>query len=219
MKQFRGFRSGQQKNIWMPEAFFTELLPEIDDLAELKITLFSFWALQHQEGDFRYLTMRDFRQNKALMSGLARLSPERDGEAMLEGALRRAAQRGTLLRALVPVNNESEILYFANTPQGRDALRNVEQGNWNPAEAKTPEVPARPNIYQLYEGSIGTLTPMIADELKDAEIEFPQDWLAEAFGLAVEQNKRSWRYIRAILERWNREGKDGRMENESESLH
>lgn len=219
MKQFRGFRSGQQQNIWIPEAFFTELLAEIDDLAEMKVTLFCFWSLQQQEGTFRYLTLHDFRQNKPLMRSLALLSPERDGEAILETALRRAAQRGTLLRALVPIQNESQPLYFANTPQGRDALRNVEQGNWNPAEAENPATTIRPNIYQLYESSIGTLTPIIADELKDAEIEFPQDWLAEAFGLAIEQNKRSWRYIRAILERWNREGKDGRMENEGKSLH
>ena len=43
---------------------------------------------------------------------------------------------------------------------------------------------------------------MIAEELKDSETEFPGFWLQEAVQLAVEHNKRNWRYIRAILDRW-----------------
>jgi DNA replication protein DnaD len=32
-------------------------------------------------------------------------------------------------------------------------------------------------------------------------------WIEEAFKIAVEKNVRNWRYIRAILERWQTEGK------------
>ena len=52
------------------------------------------------------------------------------------------------------------------------------------------------------------LTPLIAEELKDAESRYPADWIREAFREAVAHNKRNWRYIGRILERWAVEGKD-----------
>ena len=53
----------------------------------------------------------------------------------------------------------------------------------------------RPTIFVLYEQNIGLLTPMIADELRDAEKHFPADWIADAFREAVTTNKRSWKYV------------------------
>ena len=64
-----------------------------------------------------------------------------------------------------------------------------------------------PNIFSIYEANIGMLTPMIADELREAENLYPASWIEDAFREAVEQNKRSWRYIERILERWTQEGK------------
>jgi len=56
------------------------------------------------------------------------------------------------------------------------------------------------NIYQLYDQEIGTLTAGISTLLKDAEIQYPVEWIAEAIKQAVQANKRSWSYIKAILE-------------------
>ncbi|MFH1485126.1 MAG: DnaD domain protein, partial [Chloroflexota bacterium] len=75
-----------------------------------------------------------------------------------------------------------------------------------------PAVPARearPNIFELYERNIGLLTPIITDELREAERLYPRAWIEEAFREAVELNKRNWRYIARILERWATEGKRG----------
>jgi DNA replication protein len=44
--------------------------------------------------------------------------------------------------------------------------------------------------------------------LKEAEETYPAEWIADAMRIAVEKNKRVWRYVAAILERWNREGRD-----------
>ena len=66
----------------------------------------------------------------------------------------------------------------------------------------------KPNIFALYEQNIGLLTPMIAEELKEAEKLYPVSWIEEAFKEAVSLNKRNWRYISRILERWASEGKD-----------
>ncbi len=68
----------------------------------------------------------------------------------------------------------------------------------------------RPNIFILYEQNIGLLTPPIADELRQAEQTYPAGWIEEAFREAVSLNKRSWRYIRAILERWRTQGRGER---------
>ncbi|HRO90206.1 MAG TPA: DnaD domain protein, partial [Promineifilum sp.] len=65
----------------------------------------------------------------------------------------------------------------------------------------------RPNIFVLYEQNIGALTPLIADELREAERTYPPQWIEEAIKLAVTNNARRWRYIMAILERWRQEGR------------
>ena len=51
------------------------------------------------------------------------------------------------------------------------------------------------------------LTPMIAEELKEAEKLYPKTWIRDAIKIAVNQNKRKWYYISTILERWTAEGK------------
>jgi DnaD/phage-associated family protein len=61
----------------------------------------------------------------------------------------------------------------------------------------------------MYEQNIGMLTPMIAEELRQAEKLYPADWINDAIREAVSLNKRNWRYITRILERWSSEGRDG----------
>jgi DnaD/phage-associated family protein len=68
--------------------------------------------------------------------------------------------------------------------------------------------PPAVNIFAIYEQNIGMITPMIAEELKEAERLYPPRWIEEAFKEAVTLNKRSWKYIARILERWASEGKD-----------
>ena len=206
MQKFDGFPPGKFRQIRLPAPFFSDLLPLIDDLAELKVTLFCFWALHQKDGTFRYLRLRDFHENTDLLEGLKAVSPE----ATLEDALARAVDRGTLLSIDVQQDNQTDRLYFLNSAAGRQALENIKAGHWQPGDSHNPVeiLPERPNVYQLYEANIGTITPMLADELKDAEAEFPTFWLEEAVQLAVQHNKRNWRYIRAILDSWDREGRE-----------
>jgi DnaD/phage-associated family protein len=66
----------------------------------------------------------------------------------------------------------------------------------------------RPDIFALYEQNVGLVQPLIAEELRAASELFPQAWIEEAFQQAVTYNKRSWRYVKRILERWATEGRD-----------
>ena len=70
----------------------------------------------------------------------------------------------------------------------------------------------RPTIFVLYEQNIGMLTPMIAEELRDAERTTRRSGSRTPSGKRCELNKRSWRYVLRILERWRAEGKDSGRE-------
>lgn len=72
-------------------------------------------------------------------------------------------------------------------------------------EDEEEEKPAQ-NIFALYEQNIGPLTPMLAEKLKDAEEDYPPEWVPEAFKIAIENNARNWAYVKAILERWKVDG-------------
>ena len=62
---------GEQQPVALPAAFFFDLLPVIDDLAELKVTIFAQAALQQKEGDYRFLRFDEFADDEPLMRGLA----------------------------------------------------------------------------------------------------------------------------------------------------
>jgi len=73
----------------------------------------------------------------------------------------------------------------------------------------------RPNIYVLYEQNIGLLTPIMAEKLQDSEGRYPREWIEAAFEEAVLNNKRNWRYIERILERWTAEGRQSGKDKRS----
>lgn len=199
---FAGFTDGKMRLTRLPAQFFSDLLPEIDDLGELKVTLYALWFLERMEGKVRFLTVEDFTGEARLLKDL--------GEDGLKDALERAVQRGTFLRVMVR-DAEEEALYFLNSPRGRAAVQAIQRGEWNPLEGERAGISLeveRPNIFRLYEQNIGPLTPLIGEVLQEAEQIYPQAWIEEAFRIAVEKNVRRWKYIEAILKSWQEEGRD-----------
>lgn len=212
---FHGFAESSRRQVQLPEQFFRELLQEIDDLDELRLTLTVFWRLQNQEGPFRCVRWRDLIEDETLISALG---GKRTGVgAALEQALDKAETRGSLLQVNVEHDSGEERLVLLNSPRGRAALGAIRRGDLrlstNPAQPLkfTGE---RPNVYQLYEASIGPLTPMIAEALKDAETTYDPAWVAEAIQIAVERGKRHWRYAEAILRRWEQGGRDDQKDRQ-----
>lgn len=208
MKGFAGFPEGKQRITPVPNLFFSDLLPIIDSLAELKVTLYAFWALGQQEGKVRYLRLADFVGDPIFYKGMGP-TDETAKEALLDG-LERAVARGTFLHLTVEGANGTNDLYFLNTERGRSAVDGITRGEWRPAPDDQEPITLlieRPNIFVLYEQNIGQLTPMIADELREAEATYPARWIEEAIKLAVSNNVRRWRYVQAILERWRLEGR------------
>jgi DNA replication protein len=213
MTKFPGFPSGKVHMTPVPAPFFSELMPEIDHLGEMKVTLYAFWFLDRLEAPVRYLTYEDFASETLLVQGL--------GAGGLSDALERAVQRGTLLRVTTAKENAEaqDILFFLNTPRGRAAVQSIEDGLWRPALQDHPPVSLdveRPNIYRLYEENIGPLTPMIADLLREAEQTYRSDWIEEAIRTAVQNNVRRWKYVEAILRSWQEDGRDGANRRDTE---
>jgi DnaD/phage-associated family protein len=183
---FKGF-TDQETFTPLPNSFFRQLLKEIEDADELKVTLHALWCIGNMEGPLRVLREQDF----------AGLVPDPGP------ALEKAVARGTLLRG----THGTGTCYFLNSPRGRLAAGALEAGSLDPAAlAASVPPPERPNIFKLYEENIGPLTPLIADALKDAEATYPPEWVAEALEIAVKKSKRNWQYVEAILRRWKEEG-------------
>jgi DnaD/phage-associated family protein len=205
--EFEGFPAGELRFSSVPDLFFAELLPAIDDLAELKITLHVIWLRQRSRR--QVITQAELAADETLARGLAKLGD--DLGSIIEGGLARAVARGSLLHATLESEAGLQGVYVLNSEGGRRALARILGGEVGPVGAKVVDRPAvepRPNIFELYEDNIGLLSPILADELRDAEETYPADWIEDAFRIAVAENKRRWRYIQAILERWATEGRD-----------
>jgi DNA replication protein len=189
MMGFPGFPDGNLKATPLPDLFFSDLLPLVDDLIELKVTLHCLWLYRQKGGEVPYVAAAELEEDellrRSLLAGAARevlryaqndnLAAARD--ALREG-LERAVGRGTLLQVT------------AQGPDGREQA-------W----------------YLLNLGLIQSA--MLAEELQDAERAYPPEWIEEAFRIAVANNVRRWAYVRRILERWAEEGRGPRGQTTS----
>jgi DNA replication protein len=193
----------------VPDFFLSRLLPQISDINELKTTLHIFQTLYHKRGYPRFATYNELAGNKSLISGLEGDEPS---DKALRRALEMAAGRGTILHLALERDGKPEDIYFLNTESDRQIIARIQKGELNLSGLKARE-PAYvnagepPDIFTLYEQNIGMLTPLIADELRDAEQLYPQYWIGDAIKEAAALNKRSWRYIAKILENWSTEGR------------
>lgn len=209
---FNGFPPGKIATTRIPSLFFKELLPQIDDLDELKVTLYALWQITRMEGEIRYLKEEDFLGDPIFMKGMGATAPE--GQRAVQAGLERALNRGTLLKASLPEGEKELDLYFFNSPRGQAAVQSVEDGSWRPSDGDPPAPVLSQegsNIFQLYEENIGPLTPLIADTLREAENNYPENWIREAIEIAVHNNVRKWKYIEAILSSWQDGGRDERQ--------
>jgi len=164
--------------ISLPDSFFTQAIPKIQDLAELKTVLYvAYLILRKQERPY-FVTYKELLSHE-LMATM--------GEETLRQALNSVVEHGTLLHSTLNIDGVLEDVYSLT------------------ADIRQPPTG---NIFALYEQNIGMITPMIAEELKEADKLYPPQWIEEAFKEAVTLNKRSWKYIARILERWASEGKD-----------
>jgi DNA replication protein len=200
---FNGFEESRKRFTGVPEQFFSEILPNIQNLDELKVVLYLLWSA-NTEGDYGLrFTADDLLQDKKFMQGIGSGGNTDDA---LTNALEMASQEKILIKI-----EKDQKYYFLNTPRGRTAATefSTQQMDNLAVPVKTTLDSIKPNIFRLYEENIGPLTPLIADMLKDTRDAYPEEWIQEAIQIAVKNNVRRWKYVESILERWQEEGRDG----------
>ncbi len=191
---FAGFAAGT-KSVPVPAPLLGSLLAEIDDVAELKCTLRFLWHAAQVSGAPKRVPASRLQTDSVLLAALG-------SQAEVVRGLDLAVSRGTLI--------EVSGWCLLRTPQNERAAESL---GWAPladGEARRE----KPNVFDLYEQNIGMLTPLIADELRAAEEDFPAAWIESAIREAAASNVRSWRYVAAILERWKRGGKEAKRHGE-----
>jgi len=162
----------------LPGSFFTQMMPKIQDLAELKTALYVAYLILRKQDRRYFVTYKELLSHEPMAAM---------GEEILRQALDSAVKHGALLHSTSNINGVLEDVYSLTADSHQ--LTTI-------------------NIFALYEQNIGVITPIIAEELKEAEKLYPPQWIEEAIKEAVTLNKRSWKYIARILERWASEGKD-----------
>jgi len=208
---FAGFPARAEATA-IPKVLFSDILPQLaDDAASLGVVLFAFKALQSKRGTPRYVTAAELASDPALARYLERAGPDgRERDDAIGRGLRRAVELGVLLELAVEGDGGRTELYFLNAPADRRGMeiarrQGVELGRAVDAPQAAVE---RSGVFALYEALVGTISPLIAEELAEAERLYPAEWLEAAFREAAAQNARSWRYVSRILERWAIEGPD-----------
>nr|AFK79161.1 DnaD/phage-associated protein [uncultured bacterium F25-01] len=203
---FAGFPDGSLAATVIPSVFFAEALGSIGDLGELKLILYLFWRIGQRRPAPRFFRRADLEADSAIRAGLGS-----GGTATLAASLDRLVADKLVLHRTVEQAGQIEDWYFLNTSAGRRAVDDLEAGTLVRGVISRPEEPLqvdrRSSIFLMYEQNIGLLTPLIVEELTNAERDYPGDWIDEAFREAVRRNRRSWAYVNRILQRWSVEGK------------
>jgi DnaD/phage-associated family protein len=210
---FAGFPSRAQATA-IPNVFFSDLLPQFADdaastaVASMAVALYAFHVLGRTRGFPRFLTRDELASEPALATLLARAHT--DADEAIDAGLDRACEVGMLLPLCVEAGGTERTLYFLNTAADRRGMETVRRGEANVVGRPVARaVPAeRSSVFALYESLVGTVSPLVADELAEAERLYPAEWLQAAFREAAAQNARNWRYVSRILERWAVEGPD-----------
>lgn len=195
----------------IPNLFFTAVIQRISGVAELKTVLHVFWLLSRRRGYPQFITCNELLADSILMGGIEVAGKTK--EEVLSQALQQAVQHGIMLHVRIDREGHPEDAYFINNEAGRDTVSKIEQGKLpslilSSRKGEEAEIKPLPNIFSLYEQNVGMLTPLIAEQLQEAERLYPADWIEGAFKEAAALNKHSWKYILRILERWAIEGKD-----------
>lgn len=210
MKQISGFPAKMEFTP-LPNYFLSAILPHINDINELKTTLQVISSLYRKKGYPQFVSLGELLANRSLMSGF--IESKEAPASILRQTLEMATGKNIFLHITMDKDGTSEDIYLLNTASNRQAAERIKRGELplpglkatNREIAIESEEPS--DIFMLYEQNIGMLTPIIAEELKEAEKLYPTDWIRDAIKEAAEHNKRNWSYISAILENWLAEGR------------
>jgi DNA replication protein len=197
--------SDRPGDVLLPAGLLDDVLSRVQDLAEMKAVMFVLQAAAR--GGTPGVWFDDLLETRIVQAVVGTDSP-RPSEDRLRQALDRAVANGFLFRV---VAGGGRTCYLPVSEGNRALLGRMRAGEAGAPEllGLDPDTPAaiyRPNIYAVYEQHIGSLTPLVAEQLRSAERAYPRGWIEEAIITAARYNRRSWRYIETVLLRWEETG-------------
>jgi DnaD/phage-associated family protein len=197
-----------RETVQIDDELFRKVLPRIRDLGQLKAVLYvAFMAARDRNPAVPISALRA----PDILRDIAGTGSPEPAEDRLKAGLDRAVADGTLLRLVRRNGGRTEVVFLLGTDDNEQLVRRLMAGDDVAAESLTVEDETevtvfRPNVFSLYERSVGPLTPLVAERLRDAERSYPRIWIERALDEAVHYNRRNWRYIEAILARWEKTG-------------
>lgn len=206
----------------IPNYFFGRNLDNINNILELKALLRTVYLIKQKRNYPQILTFNEIKADQTIINALPDCT---DGSfEQLRLILNGDIGRQLFTYIQMTKDDRQEEIYILNIPTNAKAINQIRNG-----AVHLPDLPdftimksensKKPTIFDLYESNIGILTPIIGEELKDAANLYPDDWIEDAFHKAVTNNKRNWRYIFRILQRWTDEGRhDGRPGGNSKKI-
>ncbi|GAB4334809.1 MAG: hypothetical protein Kow0010_22040 [Dehalococcoidia bacterium] len=204
---FEGF-PGIGKATAIPNVFFARVLPQMRSADELLAFLWASRVTQERKGDERFVSADELWATPGVADTFEALGSGRDG---LARGLARCVRLGALLAVRLNGVGRQEVVYLVNNPASRRLVMQARAGavTLRPGTTAAPVVQGRrPDIFRLYEEHIGTITPMVGEQLVEASERYPADWIEDAFREAAELNARNWRYVDRVLKRWAEEGRE-----------
>jgi len=195
----------------IPSYYLNMVMPQVDDPLELKLSLHLFKILTRKKGKAQYTSFNELVSDPVIVESIRQ--KDQPVEETLRETLARVVSRGIITAVQINQAGNPDTAYLLNTPANNELMDSINRGEVKLTGKKTdvaelPPSEPLPDIFSYYEQNIGILTPMVADELKEAEKIYPAGWIIESIREAALNNKRNWRYISRILERWLSEGKN-----------
>jgi len=212
---FEGFRAGGLATT-LPGQFFTEVLPEIEDADELRVTLYALYAIPRAGRAVHAMRATEMANEYPMQL----MFDANKSQGLVRVHLEAAARRGVLLA--LPLA-DGDLLCFVHNDGGRRLRDRIAAGAQEvPGGAALLAVEVAPRATRpaaVYEQEIGMLTPAVASAIAEAEQQYPEQWIVEALHEASARNARSWRYAEAILRRWQAEGRETGQDDEGTGRH
>lgn len=196
--------SDKTKYLGLPVTIFSEIIEKIENITDFKILLRLIYLTQTKKGKFQFCTIDELLADRILMRTLQKTYPQSDKKEIIEKSFNQLIKLELIIK--ISQKSDNEKAYFLNTKFNRSVANKFSNHSIEKLEPWEGDEFVS-NIFALYEQNISTLTPIIAEKLREAEENYPPDWIHEAFTEAVKNNKRNWAYISSILTKWNIQGK------------
>ncbi len=211
MKTDNGFKFNNRNYIPIPVELTSSLLRDIDSYEEFKCTLRIFSLIFSLHPKRLWISFEELVADPVLIESIPVENIKEKTEVIIK-AIYAAEKRQTIIIREKVKNQIQNSVILINDKVSNELLKRKDIGTLGKGldleqiDFQSGQKP-QSNIYKLYEDNIGQLTPLLAEELKLAEKNYPSSWIEEAIIEAVKNNIRNWKYISSILNRWQIEGR------------